>query len=131
MPPADAKFAKELMLGISTLSTRNRFSRGLPPRTMMSLRKSLVPITTPGRPCTCRDTSCRAEALLRISRGFTRKLEFLTSVGAWKTGAVTVMACWKLSTLGRVISTVPFSPARTSTGSLVNGGSSSGRISRR
>ena len=49
MPPADAKFANALMLGISTLSTTNRFSRGLPPRTMMSLRKSLVPITTPGR----------------------------------------------------------------------------------
>ena len=52
VPPADAKFAKALMLGISTLSTTNRFSRGLPPRTMMSLRKSLLPITTPGRPCT-------------------------------------------------------------------------------
>ena len=34
MPPADAKFAKALMLGISTLSTMNRFSSGLPPRTM-------------------------------------------------------------------------------------------------
>ena len=44
MPPADAKLAKALMLGISTLSTTNRFSSGLPPRTMMSLRKSLVPI---------------------------------------------------------------------------------------
>jgi hypothetical protein len=63
VPPADAKFAKALMLGISTLPTTNRFSRGLPPRTMMSLRKSLEPMTTPGRACTERDTSCRAAAL--------------------------------------------------------------------
>ena len=131
MPPADAKFAKALMLGISTLSTTNRFSRGLPPRTMMSLRKSLVPITTPGRLCTYRDTSCRAVALLRISRGSTRKPEFFTSAGAWKAGAVTVMVCWTFSTVGSVISTVPSSPARTFTGSLVNGRPSSGTISRR
>ena len=131
VPPADAKLAKALMLGISTLSTTNRFSRGLPPRTMMSLRKSLVPITTPGRPCTYRDTSCRAAALLRISRGSTRKPEFFTASGAWNAGAVTVTVCWKSSTVGSVISTVPSSPARTSTGSLVKGRPSRGRISSR
>ena len=48
VPPAEAKLAKALMLGISMLSTMKRFSRGLPPRTMMSLRKSLAPMATPG-----------------------------------------------------------------------------------
>ena len=40
VPPADAKLANALMFGISTLSTTKRFSSGLPPRTMRSLRKS-------------------------------------------------------------------------------------------
>jgi hypothetical protein len=52
VPPADAKFANVLMFGISMLSTMYRFSRGLPPRTMMSFRKSSVPITAPGSDCT-------------------------------------------------------------------------------
>ena len=70
-------------------------------------------------------------ALLRISRGATRKPEFFTASGAWNAGAVTVTVCWKSSTVGSVISTVPSSPARTSTGSLVKGRPSRGRISSR
>src|SRR5262245_37594668 len=51
VPPADAKLEKVLMFGTSTLSMMKRFSSGLPPRTMMSLRKSSDPMTTPGRVC--------------------------------------------------------------------------------
>jgi hypothetical protein len=39
----------------------------------------------------------QAAALLRISRGSTRKPEFFTASGAWNAGAVTVTVCWKSS----------------------------------
>ena len=57
VPPAEEKFANALMFGISTLSTMNRFSSGLPPRTMRSLRKSDAPSATPGSACTYREMS--------------------------------------------------------------------------
>jgi len=43
VPPAQAKLAKLVMLGLSTSTTTKRFSSGLPPHTLISVRKSLDP----------------------------------------------------------------------------------------
>ena len=115
MPPADAKLAKALMLGISTLSTTNRFSRA-------AAADDDVVAEVVGADHDARQALHVARHVLQ-GRGALEDLarlhqeaRVLHRLGRLDAGAVTVTVCWKSSTVGSVISTVPSSPARTSTG---------------
>ena len=115
------------MLGISTLSTTNRFSKRAAADDD-SLRKSSLPIATPGRLHVARHVLQRRGALEdRAGSPGSRSSSPPRAPGRGAVGD----GLRKSATRGSVISTVPAVPARTSTGSLVNGRPSSGRISRR